>query len=41
LAAEVILEPHFNPVPRHREMWFRDLNGYVVVIASPDGEASS
>lgn len=39
LAAEIILEPHFNPAPRHREMWFRDLDGYVVVIASPDGEA--
>jgi catechol 2,3-dioxygenase-like lactoylglutathione lyase family enzyme len=39
LASEVILEPHFNPAPRHREMWFRDLDGYVVVIASPDGES--
>jgi len=41
LAAQIILEPHFNPAPRHREMWFRDLNGYVVVIAGPDGEVSS
>lgn len=41
LDAQVILEPHFNPNPKHREMWLRDPDGYVVVIASPDGEASS
>jgi len=41
LHAEVVLEPHFNPNPQHREMWLRDPDGYVVVIASPDGEASS
>ena len=41
LRAEVILEPHFNPNPRHREMWLRDPDGYVVVIASPDGEPNS
>lgn len=40
LRAQVVLEPHFNPAPRHREMWLRDLDGYVVVIASPDGESS-
>jgi catechol 2,3-dioxygenase-like lactoylglutathione lyase family enzyme len=39
LRAEVLLEPHVNPAPQHREMWLRDLDGYVVVIASPDGEA--
>ena len=39
LAAEVIEEPHVNPRPNHREMWLRDPDGYVVVIASPDGEA--
>jgi catechol 2,3-dioxygenase-like lactoylglutathione lyase family enzyme len=38
LNAEIILEPHFNPAPRHREIWLRDADGYVVVIASPDGE---
>ncbi|MGA7539241.1 MAG: VOC family protein [Steroidobacteraceae bacterium] len=37
LGAEVILEPHFNPAPRHREIWLRDPDGYVVVVASPDG----
>jgi len=41
LGAEVIEEPHFNPAPQHREMWLRDADGYVVVIASPDGEAGS
>jgi len=40
LRAEVILEPHVNPAPQHREMWLRDPDGYVVVIASPDGELS-
>ncbi|MFF3404118.1 VOC family protein [Streptomyces sp. NPDC002659] len=39
LTPEVILEPHVNPQPRHREMWIRDPDGYVIVIASPDGEA--
>ncbi|EYF05627.1 VOC family protein [Chondromyces apiculatus] len=39
LRAEVLEEPHHNPAPDHREMWLRDPDGYVVVIASPDGEA--
>jgi hypothetical protein len=38
MGAEVVLEPHVNPAPQHRELWLRDPNGYVVVIASPDGE---
>ncbi len=41
LQAEIILEPHFNPNPRHREIWLRDSDGYVVVIASRDGESGS
>jgi extradiol dioxygenase family protein len=40
LKAEVIEEPHINPAPQHREMWLRDPDGYVVVIASADGEAA-
>ena len=45
LKAEVVLPPHRNPPdgsggPDHREIWLRDLNGYTVVLASPDGEAS-
>src|SRR5580693_1661767 len=40
LKAEVVEEPHDNPAPQNREMWLRDPDGYVVVIASPDGEAA-
>lgn len=39
LQATVVEEPHVNPAPQHRELWLRDPDGYVVVIASPDGEA--
>ncbi|MGH9433866.1 MAG: VOC family protein [Terriglobia bacterium] len=41
LRAQIVLEPHLNPNPNHREMWLRDPDGYVVVIASPDGETNS
>lgn len=41
LGAEIIEEPHINPAPRHREIWLRDPDGYVVVVASPDGECGS
>ena len=41
MGAAVILEPHFNPAPKHREIWLRDPDGYVVVIAGPDAEANS
>ena len=41
LGAQVVLEPHVNPRPAHREIWLRDPDGYVVVIASPDGECNS
>lgn len=41
LGAEIVLEPHINPAPRHREIWLRDPDGYVVVIVSPDGESGS
>ncbi len=40
LGAEVVEDVHVNPAPRHREMWLRDLDGYLVVICSPDGEAA-
>ena len=39
LGARVVEEPHVNPAPRHRELWIQDPDGYVVVLASPDGEA--
>jgi catechol 2,3-dioxygenase-like lactoylglutathione lyase family enzyme len=41
LGAEIVEEPHVNPAPRHREFWLRDPDGYVVVVASPDGECGS
>jgi catechol 2,3-dioxygenase-like lactoylglutathione lyase family enzyme len=41
LGARVIEEPHVNPAPQHREIWLQDPDGYVVVLASPDGEAES
>lgn len=40
LRAAVIEEPHVNPAPQHREMWLRDPDGYVVVIASRDGDSA-
>jgi len=45
LGAEVVRAPHRNPPegqgngPGHREIWLRDPDGYVVAVASPDGEA--
>jgi len=44
LQAEIVLAHHRNPPdgrggPNHREIWIKDPNGYVVVLASPDGEA--
>lgn len=44
LDADVVLDVHRNPPegdggPNHRELWIKDLDGYTVVIASPDGEA--
>jgi len=41
LSAQVVLEPHLNPAPNHREMWLHDPDGYMVVISSPDGETGS
>ena len=41
---EIVLPRHRNPPdgkggPNHWECWMRDLDGYTVVIASPDGSA--
>jgi len=41
LHAQVVEEPHVNLAAAHREMWILDPDGYVVVIASPDGEAGA
>jgi catechol-2,3-dioxygenase len=38
LAAEIIEEPHINANAKHREIWLRDLDGYVVVVASAFGD---
>jgi catechol 2,3-dioxygenase-like lactoylglutathione lyase family enzyme len=39
LKAQIVQGPHFNPAPQHWEIWIRDPDGYVVAIASPDGES--
>jgi len=39
LGAEVVTDTHVNPNARHHEIWLRDLDGYTVVVASPDGTA--
>jgi catechol 2,3-dioxygenase-like lactoylglutathione lyase family enzyme len=44
LDTEVVQPPHRNPPdgpggPAHRELWLHDPDGYLVVLASPDGES--
>ena len=44
LKAEIVLPRHRNPPdgnggPNHWECWLRDPDGYLVVLASPDGSA--
>jgi catechol 2,3-dioxygenase-like lactoylglutathione lyase family enzyme len=44
IGAVVVHPPHRNPPegpggPAHREIWLRDPDGYLVVLASPDGES--
>jgi len=41
LKADIVEGPLVNPAPMHREIWLSDPDGYVVVIASRDGEAGS
>ena len=38
LRAEIIQGPLVNPNARHRELWLRDPDGYVVVIAGKRGD---
>ena len=38
IGAEVI-EEKVNPAARHHELWLRDPDGYIVVLASPDSSA--
>jgi hypothetical protein len=40
LNAQIIEEPHVNPNAGQREMWIRDRDGYVVVVAGPGGDTS-
>jgi hypothetical protein len=40
LDAEVIEDAHINPDPNQWEIWLRDPDGYVVVIAGPTGGAA-
>lgn len=40
LKPEVVRPRHVNDRPNHWECWLRDPDGYLVVIASPDGSAS-
>ena len=45
LQPELVLAKHRNPPegyggPNHWECWLRDPDGYVVVLASPDGSAA-
>jgi catechol 2,3-dioxygenase-like lactoylglutathione lyase family enzyme len=35
-----VIEELINPRPCHHELWLRDPDGYVVVLASPDGSAN-
>lgn len=35
--AHVLADDHVNPLAHHREIWLRDLDGYVVVVSSPFG----
>ncbi len=38
IGAEVLEGPQVNPSAHHREIWLRDLDGYVVVIAGKYGD---
>jgi catechol 2,3-dioxygenase-like lactoylglutathione lyase family enzyme len=39
MGAQIYLPRHRNPNAKHWECWFRDPDGYIVVLASPDGTA--
>src|SRR5438270_954185 len=45
MSVDIVLPRHRNPPdgdggPNHWEIWLRDLDGYKVVLASPDGTAA-
>ena len=33
--AQIVTDVHLNPNAGHREIWIRDLDGYLVVLAEP------
>ena len=37
--AEIVAEPHVNPKAQHHEIWFRDPDGYLVVVSNSFGDA--
>ena len=39
--ARVEVDVHVNPNARHREIWLRDIDGYLVVLSSPDGDPAA
>jgi|APSaa5957512622_1039677.scaffolds.fasta_scaffold258147_1 hypothetical protein len=39
LNIEVIAEPHVNPNAKQNEFWFKDPDGYLVVISNKMGSA--
>lgn len=38
VGVEIVEDVHVNPLAQHREIWLRDLDGYVVVVSSPYGD---
>ena len=38
LGAAIADGPLFNPLGQHREVWLHDLDGHLVVVASPYGD---
>jgi predicted enzyme related to lactoylglutathione lyase len=36
--AQIVTDVHLNPNAGHREIWIRDLDGYLVVLAEPYAE---
>lgn len=40
LNAPILEEPHVNPNSRQEEIWIRDPDGYVVVLAGPEGDTT-
>jgi hypothetical protein len=41
LEALVVRDVHVNPNAQHFELWIKDLDGYTVVVSSPDGVTES